>query len=250
MEISQEILDKTHKGNSKSNIWLVIFFTVLTLISYFIFPPLIVLGIVFSVVILFCVWGKQKIPWYMLCFSSWLVIPTFSFLIGFFSFFTGNAAYKSVGLVREGYDNLDPEKRIWHNNSGCMRSGFEVLTHVPNNLIVNLMYHLFGTQVGVYKGFYPDKNETKKILDNSGQEINFSKENLDFRFTLNNKEYLLKNKSNRFKQYLLECDTAKAAIIKDELIIFKPLVQDKYDLTVTYLADCKTGLVFARYYEK
>ena len=107
----------------------------------------------------------------------------------------------------------------------------------------------------------------KKILDRNGQEVSFSippsldsngKKNsfsqasLSFTIVLNNKEFSIKGekiKNDRYPQFLLDCNVANVALANDELIIFKPIILENGNFIVTYLADSKTGIIFARYYE-
>ena len=152
------------KENKGLSIILFIFALILSWLIFLIpfLPPIIFL---FWLVVLITLWNKKtKLKWYLLCFSGWTLIPILSFSIGIFSYFTGNATFGSYGLTGPESDNLERERRIWPSNSGCLVSGLEFLSQDPNNLIVILLYDLFGVQKGVYKGYYPDQNESKKNL--------------------------------------------------------------------------------------
>ena len=237
--------DKT-KYNRWTKIW---FWTALvsswlTFIIFFTSSYGLAFWIISSTVLFF---RRTKLKWYLICLSAWTVIPTISFLSGTADYFTGQANFRYTGYPEPEFYNLDREYRAWNSTSGCIVLGFEPLTQTPNNWAITLWTNLFGFQKGVYKGTYPDKNEAGKLIDSIRQEVPFTKNKLTYKFHLGDKEYAISETGNGNMQNLDTCKTAKIIIVKNELIIFKPII--KSDELVTYLADNKTGQIFARYYE-
>ena len=224
--------------------WSALISSWLTFFIFFTLP----FGLLFwliALIVLFIRKTKQK--WYLICFSAWTVIPLFNFATATNDYFSGQATFKYVGLPEPEFYNLDRQFRAWNSTSGCIVLGFEALTQAPNNWAIKLWTNLFGFQKGVYKGTYPDKIEAGKIVDSIGQEINFSQNEMTYKFHLDNKDYIISETEHRDMQNLDSCKSAKVALINGELIIFKPTIRS--DESVSYLADSKTGKIFARYYE-
>ena len=55
--------------------------------------------------------------------------------------------------------HLDQDFRCHWNTSGCVLSGFEPLTHLPNNATITLLVKTFGPMPGAYSGPFPSKAE-------------------------------------------------------------------------------------------
>ncbi len=243
-------MNDNQKNNKETEIlfWTALISSWLTFIISFAIPfGLLLLLLLWLLVLTVLFISKTKLKWYLICFSAWTVIPTINFLSGTRDYFMGQATFRYVGSPDPEFYNLDKEFRAWSSTSGCIVLGFEPLTQTPNNWAIEFWTNLFGFQKGVYKGTYPDEIATGKIIDSVGKEISFSKDEMTYKFSLNNKNYAISERGYEDMQTLDSCKTAKVALIDNELIIFKPtLIRDEI---VTYLADSKTGEIFARYYE-
>jgi hypothetical protein len=213
---------------------------------YFIFIAPIALAIWATILIVLFV-HKSNLRWYLIALSAWTVIPIFNFFTGTKDYFIGHASLEFVGLPGPEFYNLDKDYRLRTSSSGCLVTGFEPLTQWPNNSAVKLWTNLLGYQTGVYHGVYPDKNETKKILTLNGREVAILQLEQSFSFTVNNKVHTIIRQKNWNAQKMDGCKTAKVALINNELLLVKPV--SCTDLQVTYLADNKSGEIFATYYE-
>jgi hypothetical protein len=226
--------------------WAALISSWLSFIIFFTWP----LGLLFWFIVLIVLFiRKTKLKWYLIGFSAWTIIPTLSFLSGTKDYFTGQATFKYVGLPAPEFYNLDRQFRAWNSTSGCVVMGFEPLTQSPNNWAIKFWTNSFGFQKGVYTGSYPDDTLANKMIDSLGQETGFSKNKMTFKFYLAGKEYKISETARyRGMQNLDSCKSAKVALIDNDLILFKPTIVSD-DKKVTYLADNKTGQIFARYYE-
>lgn len=191
---------------------------------------------------------KTNLKWYLIAFSSWTVIPIFSFLLATTDYITGQAKFKEIGMPDNEFYNLDRQYRVGNSTTGCIVLGFELFTHLPNNFAIKLWTNIFGFQKGVYRGQYPDKLETEKISKNVKKETYFEKDSLYFKFQFDENTFRIKDTEHRNSQELKNVHSAKIAIIDKNLIIFKPTIKDE-EMNITYLADNETGKIFARYYE-
>ena len=109
---------------------------------------------------------KVKFKWYQIVLSAWIIVPTFSFLLGTKDYFTGQAAfiYENANVDREFF-NLDKEYRVWRSMKGL--GGIPFILYLPNNWAIKLSTNLFGYQKGVYTGvLYPDRNEAWEMVEN------------------------------------------------------------------------------------
>jgi hypothetical protein len=215
-----------------------------TMVFFFTIPIGLIIWTICAVILFV---RKTSLKWYLLIFSGWTVISSYSFIRGTTDYFSGKASIIGVGLPGPEFYNLDPEYRVWHRTSGCIVVGIEIFTHNPRNFATQLCTRAFGYQKGVYTGFYPDEKQTKEIILNKSDTVSFTRKDLEFYFKFNNVDYKLVNSWQREIQELDSCSSALVAFEKDELIIFKPLISGNE--TVTYLADKKNGEVFARYHE-
>jgi len=224
--------------------WTALVSSWLTFILFFTSP----LGFLFWIIALIILFvRKTKLKWYLIGISAWTVIPTLNFLSGTKDYFTGQATFRYVGYPEPEFYNLDRQYRVWNSTSGCIMLGFEPMTQVPNNWAIKFWTYLFGFQKKVYTGTYPDEMEADKIINRIGQEINFSENGMGYKFCFDNKDYAISESEHRDRQNLDSCKTAKVALVDNELIVFKPILLG--DQVVTYLADSKTGQIFAQYYE-
>jgi hypothetical protein len=234
--------------------WTSVLFRIALISSWltFIFP----FYFIFVTPITFTIWAvilamlfvrESKLRWYLIALSAWTVIPGFNFFTGTKDYFIGHASLEFVGLPGPEFYNLDKDYRLHISTSGCIESGFEPLTQWPNNGAVKLWTNLLGYQRDVYHGVYPDKNEAEKILALNGREVDILKLEPSFSFTLNNKVHTIIRQKKWNAQKIDGCKTAKVALVNNELVIMKPVFCT--DLPVIYLADNKSGEIFATYYE-
>jgi len=238
---------------NKRDIWTKILFSTALIFSWlpFIFPmvyrlidkfTLIFWGI--SLIVLFI--RKSRLKWWLIGLSAWIIIPIYGFLLGTKGYFLGEATFIYTGTPSFEFTNLDKDYRAWNTTSGCVSFGHEPFIQTPNNIAIEFWTKFLGYQKGIYNGFYPDKKETFSLIDSLGSNVTFKKENENCSFELNKTNYKINQTKNQLLFELESCDTAKIAIVKNQLIIFRPIRKGKY--LETYLADKKTGKIFATYY--
>jgi len=190
---------------------------------------------------------KSRLKWLLIGLSAWTIIPTFSFLSGTKDYFTGQATFSYVGTPTLEFFNLDSEYRAWNTTSGCVRFGFEPFTQVPNNIAIKFWTNILGFQKGVFTGIYPNLIETNKLIDRLGRNITVTKTKMNYKFSIDNKNYKINESIQGVMPDYDNLDSAKVAIIKNELIIFRPIFGS--EILETYLVDMHTGKIFATYYK-
>lgn len=224
--------------------WTALISSWLTFIFFFTLP----FGFLYWLIVLVILFiNRVKLKWYLLTFSAWTIIPLFSFVSGVKDYYNGQGSLKYFGLPSVEFYNLDKEYRTYNSSSGCIVLGFEILIQKPNNWAVQLCTKMFGFQKGVYEGLYPDEVYANNLIDSVGEETNFKKRENLISFNFRDKNYQISDAEYRNTQSIDSCTTAKVIVVNNELIIFKPIISGKEQ--VTYLAATNNGNVFARYFE-
>ncbi len=222
---------------------------ILSWVTMFFFFTIPIGLIIWTILLVILFVRRSNLKWFLILLSGWTVISTFSFVRGTKDYFHGTASFIGVGLPGPESHNLDKDYRVWQSSSGCIVVGFEVFTHTPRNFAIQLCTKLFGYQRNVYTGVYPDRNETTSILKEKCDTISFERKGYNFIFSLENVSYTLKETRRFDNKDFDSSSTARAVIVNDELIIFRPITVLKDRPSITLLADKKNGKVFARYYE-
>ena len=192
--------------------------------------------------------NRSKLKWALILFSGWLGVSFITFSIGVSDYCSGQAEFIGVGLPGPESHNLDRKYRVGSTSSGCVVVGIELITNPIRNAAIKTCFNLFGYQKGTYTGFYPTKLETEKILETQADSISFSISEREFLFNMNKGKYQIHDGGFKKHEVHDSCRIAKVAIINNELIVFRPLLTDNYK-KVTYLAEKKSGKIFARYYD-
>lgn len=237
---------------NRQSIWTKILFSTALIFSWlpFIFPmvyrlidkfTLIFWGI--TLIVLFI--RKSRLKWWLIGLSAWIIIPIYGFLSGTKDYFLGEATFIYTGTPDFEFSNLDKDYRAWNTTTGCVSYGHEPFIKTPNNISIKFWTNFLGYQKGAYCGFYPDKNETFKLIDSLGRKVTFKKEKENCKFEINKKHYKINENKNQMLFEIDNCDSAKVAIVKNQLIIFRPIREGKF--FETYLADKETGKIFATY---
>jgi hypothetical protein len=91
-----------------------------------------------------------------------------SFAEGVAGYLNGTATLRGAGYPGPEYHNLDPEYRVYRRTSGCLVTGTEILTHIPNNVAIALLTKVFGPMRGTFDGPYPSRAEAKTALQGAG----------------------------------------------------------------------------------
>jgi|GEM_PF-4713478 len=193
----------------------------------------------------FLLFKNRKLALLTFFASAWFIVPVRNMIDTVIDYRTGKATYMSAGMPQPEFYNLDETYRVWNTTSGCIVSGREWMTHSPNNYTIRFLTNVFGIQNGVYKGYYPDKITTGKMLDSVLITVPYLRITDGFTFKKDGNNY-----SIRDIEYNAGDTTdlnAKVIIYKNELIIFKP--NDTKFGSITYLADISDGKVFAKYYK-
>ncbi|SHH96778.1 hypothetical protein SAMN04488109_6313 [Chryseolinea serpens] len=186
----------------------------------------------------------RRKAWRLLFFSPWIIIPLFHFTAGTIGYFSGTAALGGVGYPGPGFFNLDRQYRAWHSTSGCVQYGNEPLTDGPRNAAIYLWTNLCGYQRDVYQGYYPDERKTQQLLNQQGKMVDVHQTERGIDFLLDGKKYQIRNQDHRAMPLPDSCRSGRVVVVGDELLIFK---SDTSPIQ-TYLADHKTGLIFACYW--
>jgi hypothetical protein len=101
-----------------------------------------------------------------------MLLVGWNFFRGIIGYLRGTATLEYTGYPGYGYGygngNLDPASRAPWGTTGCRRSGFEALTHGPNNVAIRTLGALFGPMPGSYDGPYPTSVEARRILEAEG----------------------------------------------------------------------------------
>jgi hypothetical protein len=189
--------------------------------------------------------AKTRLKWYLLLCSSWTVASVMNFMSGSKNYFQGRAVIRTSGLPSREFYNLNPDLRTWNSTSGCMVYGYESFTHEPNNLAVKLWTSLFGYQPGAYEGVYPTKQQAQELIK-QGQKVDLSKISDSVFLNYNDQKLFLISNNTRYEKALEKSSSAKAFLLKDECLIIEALVDSSESVII--LADKKSGIVFARYY--
>ena len=189
--------------------------------------------------------NDRRKAWRLLFFSAWILVPLINFMIGTIGYFSGTATVRAVGYPAPEFFNLEPQYRVWRSSSGCMRYGHEPFTHGPRNAAIYLWANLFGYQRDVYQGYYPDERETQQLLNQQGKRVDVHQTERGIDFLLDGKKYQIRNQDRRAMLLPDSCRSGRVVVVGDELLIFK---SDTSPPIQTYLADHKTGLIFACYW--
>lgn len=203
-----------------------------------------VVAIFWAVVFVLLIRHDRRKACRLLLFSAWIIVPLINFAAGTIGYFSGTAAVRSVGYPAPGFFNLDPQYRVWHSTSGCVQYGNEPLTHGPRNAAIYLWTNLFGYQRDVYQGYYPDEVKTQQLLDQQGMIVDVHRTNQGVGFLLDGKKYQIRNQDHRAMALPDSCRSGRVVVLDDELVIFKSDTSSNQ----TYLADNKTGFIFACYW--
>jgi len=99
-----------------------------------------------------------------------IVVAFVSFSGGALAFFRGEAEELGYGLPGFKFYNLDRTTRVPRRTTGCVITGFEVLTHTPNNAAISLLTWAMGPMRGTYSGTYPQEEQALDLV-RKGQPV-------------------------------------------------------------------------------
>jgi hypothetical protein len=188
--------------------------------------------------------NDRRKAWRLLFFSAWILVPLINFMIGTIGYFSGTATIRAVGYPAPEFFNLEPQYRVWRSSSGCIQYGHEPFTHGPRNAAIYLWTNLLGYQRNVYQGYYPDEHKTQQLLSQQSKPVDVHQTEQGMDFLLDGKQYQIRNQDHRAMALPDSCRSGRVVVVNDELVIFKPDTSPNQ----AYLADHKTGLVFACYW--
>jgi hypothetical protein len=192
--------------------------------------------------------NKSKLRWFLIVFSGWIGLYMISFSIGVKDYFAGEAELIGGGLPGPEYASLDPKYRVHSTSSGCMVIGFELITNPARNAAIKTCITLFGYQKGTYLGYYPTRKEVQSALETVQDTISFEIDGRAVVFNLNGKQYKVKDVWG-YKGYDTDsCYTAQATIMKNEVLLFRPLCSDGYS-KYTVIAEKGNGKPIVWYYD-
>jgi len=97
--------------------------------------------------------------------SPFVAVSLLSAGQGLVGYLTGTAALRGKGMPGPGYSNLDRTLRCRQSSGGCVVTGHEPFTLLPNNLVLLALGGLFGSMPGGYDGPYPTEEEAFALLE-------------------------------------------------------------------------------------
>lgn len=87
-----------------------------------------------------------------------------SLLFGIGSYLGGTAQLMTVGYPPVELANVGRMTRLQTASTGCMVSGGEWMTHLPNNAVLVALRFMFGPMPGAYDGPYPPDADVTETL--------------------------------------------------------------------------------------
>lgn len=96
--------------------------------------------------------------------SPFVAVSLLSAGQGLLGYVTGTAVLRGKGMPGPGYSNLDRALRCGQSSGGCVVTGHEPFTILPNNLVLHTLGALFGPMPGAYDGPYPTEEEAFALL--------------------------------------------------------------------------------------
>ncbi len=97
--------------------------------------------------------------------SPFVAVSLLSAGQGLLGYLTGTASLQGRGMPGPGYSNLDRTLRCRQSSGGCVVTGHEPFTILPNNLVLLTLGALFGPMPGAYDGPYPTAEEAFALLE-------------------------------------------------------------------------------------
>lgn len=215
------------------------------------------IGLIFWVgILVYLVVKKYSIKWYIIS-SSWVVVPIFSFILGTFLYFNGNAYIKEGFGGCETYHGIDKETRVVSTSNGRLFIGYEIFVYPANNIAVRFLTSLFGYEDGAYNGIFPSENEAREIIKTAEPVVIKYRDGF-IQFELKNQKIKL-NTSDFYNYGCLEqygfgigtnikFDKAIGKIINNECFVFQN-INNKNDFSteVTLLVDIKKNRLLKIY---
>jgi hypothetical protein len=99
--------------------------------------------------------------------SPFVAVSLLSAGQGLLGYVTGTAALRGKGMPGPGYSNLDRTLRCRQSSGGCVVTGHEPFTILPNNLVLLALGAVFGSMPGGYDGPYPTEEDAFLLLENA-----------------------------------------------------------------------------------
>lgn len=93
-----------------------------------------------------------------------VAVPLLSAGLALVGYATGTATLEGRGLPGPGYSNLDRTLRCRQSSGGCVVTGHEPFTILPNNLVLHALGAVLGAMPGAYDGPYPTEDEAFALL--------------------------------------------------------------------------------------
>jgi hypothetical protein len=163
---SNKQIDDSKKKKSGLISVLVIVSTILSWLTlpYFFPYGIVPFGFFFILSLILLVRKKFVIVATLICLSPYIILSIYSACNAAYGYCAGTATLMGVGRPTLRSKSLDRDYRYYRSSSGCMVWGFELFTHLPNNLQLMAMSKLLGPMRGVYSGYYPTKSEAINLL--------------------------------------------------------------------------------------
>jgi hypothetical protein len=126
--------------------------------------------IVFVAIVMF-MWAVARRRWLAIGLALLLSPMCVSVFVAASRYTGGTAVIEGMGLPGTEYGNVDPTLRCGRVTGGCLVSGTEWITEVPNNATVALLTRVFGPQRGAYTGPYPTDVQASAAVAAGGEPV-------------------------------------------------------------------------------
>jgi hypothetical protein len=176
------------------------------------FPFLVWVGLpVWLLGMIYLFFKNRKLAVFVLLMSPFVLVPVLNGGLAVVGYANGTARMRYAGMPGPEFGNLDPVTRIHKTSSGCIVTGTELFTHIPNNVVLHALLRVFGPMPGSYRGLYPTRKEVKGILQKApvlkpGALTNALKVN---KFVVGGKRISLAKETHRLVSFYWKLESGK-----------------------------------------
>jgi hypothetical protein len=209
--------------------------------------PFFILPLIWLAAFAFLAVKNSYLRYFVILFSSWVFLPSATFINTTQQYFDGKAVFYQEELTAPEALNLDRKFRVWTEKKDRAIWGGENLVSVTNNFTVRLWVTIHGYQRGAYPGFYPDQYHAAQIIKTKGKIVPFEKPSTTIRLTLDTGTYEIIDSKYINGDSLSACRRAKVWLVGRELLLMQPLTSTRPG--PLYLVEFQTGTTIARYYD-
>src|SRR5688572_19159541 len=185
------------------------------ILPFFIFPLIWLAAFVFLAV------KNSYLRYFVILFSSWVFLPTATFVKTTQQYFAGKAVFYEEGLSAPEAMNLDRRFRVWNEKKERAIWGDEKLVTATNNFAVRFWVTIRGYQQDAYPGFYPDAYHAAQIIKTKGKIVPFEKPSTTIRLTLDTGIFEIVDSKYIGGEDLSAYRRAKVWLVERELLLMQ-----------------------------